>query len=779
MAPAQQLPPETKSATSSKARATRKLPEVLLVDLKVNGQKLPDVVQVEQAGDGTLLLAKSGWIAARLVLPTSPRTLSDGTEAFALESVAGLRWRIDRSVLALEIQAPPSAFAASTLAFNPAAPLPPTPPAPGVMLNYDLSIARTPREAGMTSGAFVEAIAFSSFGSLVASGVFTSGASQSRFQRLDTYWRLDMPQRLESLIVGDAIGSGGAWSSPVRFGGVRWGRDFGMRPGFITMPQVALSGQAALPSTLDILVNNVRRPSQSVPPGPFDLPNIPVVTGAGEVSLVLRDMLGRETLVQQSYYASPRLLAPGLFDFSVEAGRLRTGYGRDSRYGDAFAAGTVRAGLSASLTAEARLELQAQRRAAGLEVAGLLGTWAVARGALAVSSDSLQGFAERGQMIRTGIERTTPRGSGSLQYEYATRGFAPLGEPAIARVTSQRTRERWLAALGGPLGGRLSGGVNLLRQTRWDGDKLTSVGLSADMSAGGQTHIGVAINKRLGTDRGWTAAINITMPLESGAFTSTRVQRNDDGRLVGEVSASMNPPPGPGLGWRVDASTEPGRRARGGLHYKTSFAEFTADASADAQGEVALRAGARGTLGWLGGVPFAARPVGERGVALVEVEGLEGVPVRRSNQIVATTDSRGLAFIPGLLPWQVNKLEIDSADLPMDVEIEETVRLVVPYARSGTVVQFPVRRSRQVMVVLRQVGGQPVPEGAIVRLEGGAQFIVGRRGEAWLTDLPQQDHHSLSVNWPTGACRLMLELPAAQDAMPAKLGPLICDMVAP
>ena len=127
----------------------------------------------------------------------------------------------------------------------------------------------------------------------------------------------------------------------------------------------------------------------------------------------------------------------------------------------------------------------------------------------------------------------------------------------------------------------------------------------------------------------------------------------------------------------------------------------------------------------------------------------------------------------------MNKLEIDSADLPMDVEMEQTVRQIVPYARSGTVVKFPMRRTRQVMVVLRQSGGHPVPEGALVRLDGGSEFIVGRRGEAWLTDLPQPDRQSLSVSWSNGACRLMLELPAAQDAMPAKLGPLICEKVAP
>ena len=80
-------------------------------------------------------------------------------------------------------------------------------------------------------------------------------------------------------------------------------------------------------------------------------------------------------MVVQSYYASPRLLAPGLSDFSIEGGKLRTGLGQDSQYADAFGAVTWRQGLTNSLTgwdpkdeAKQRLnfvEFQQEREAAG------------------------------------------------------------------------------------------------------------------------------------------------------------------------------------------------------------------------------------------------------------------------------------------------------------------------------------------------------------------------------------------------------------------------------
>jgi outer membrane usher protein FimD/PapC len=67
--------------------------------------------------------------------------------------------------------------------------------------------------------------------------------------------------------------------------------------------------------------------TSSVQPGPFQLTNVPIVTGAGQMQLVVRDLLGRETVISQSYCIAPVLLAPGVTDFSFEAGALRENYG--------------------------------------------------------------------------------------------------------------------------------------------------------------------------------------------------------------------------------------------------------------------------------------------------------------------------------------------------------------------------------------------------------------------------------------------------------------------
>ena len=178
-------------------------------------------------------------------------------------------------------------------------------------------------------------------------------------------------------------------------------------------------------------------------------------------------------------------------------------------------------------------------------------------------------------------------------------------------------------------------------------------------------------------------------------------------------------------------------------------------------------------MGLLAGLPFASRAVGQGSFAVVDVGGLAGVQVKRSHQVVATTDERGLALVPGLLPWQKNQIEIDPIDLPLDVEVGNVVQQVTPYPGSGSVVRFAVRRTRQALVVLHQPGGQPVPVGTRVRLlPDGPEFIAGRRGEVWLTDLAET-RQAVQVRWPGGGCQLELEVPDA-DGLPGNIGPLAC-----
>jgi outer membrane usher protein len=130
--------------------------------------------------------------------------------------------------------------------------------------------------------------------------------------------------------------------------------------------------------------------------------------------------------------------------------------------------------------------------------------------------------------------------------------------------------------------------------------------------------------------------------------------------------------------------------------------------------------------------------------------------------------------VTGLLPYQLNQLTLDADLLPFDMDIGGIRETVVPYARSGALVNFPVKRSRDALVVLQQPDGAPVPAGARVTVTPGHQaFIVVRRGEVYLLDL--SDDNRIDVRWRQGGCTLVLKMaPWVPGAEPPRIGPLVC-----
>ena len=175
--------------------------------------------------------------------------------------------------------------------------------------------------------------------------------------RLDTTFAYSDPESLITYRGGDAITGGLNWTRPIRFGGVQVQRNFGLRSDLITAPLPTFSGSAAVPSTLDVYMNNTKTYTQDVPPGPFQVNNLPLISG-GEARLVLRDATGREVETTMPFYTSARLLREGLTYFSAEAGAPRVYYGTnsDSYVDKAFASASVRHGMYDWLTLEGHAE---------------------------------------------------------------------------------------------------------------------------------------------------------------------------------------------------------------------------------------------------------------------------------------------------------------------------------------------------------------------------------------------------------------------------------------
>ena len=241
--------------------------------------------------------------------------------------------------------------------------------------------------------------------------------------RLNSNWTLSNPDTLTRYRVGDFITGGLGWSRPVRLGGAQFALDFSLRPDLVTIPLPDISGVAAVPSTVDVLVNGTRVLSTQAQTGPFVIPQLPVISGANNVSLAITDALGRQVVTTLPFYTGGGLLAPGLQTFSVETGLVRLGYGTVSNdYDSAAASGTWRRGLSDVFTIEAHAEATKNLLLGGGGGVLNLANLALLNFGVAGSSSSRRG----GLLLQVGIARLARPFSLNVNATWTQRGYSDI-----------------------------------------------------------------------------------------------------------------------------------------------------------------------------------------------------------------------------------------------------------------------------------------------------------------------------------------------------------------
>ena len=99
----------------------------------------------------------------------------------------------------------------------------------------------------------------------------------------------------------------------------------------------------------------VRR--EALPPGPFEIANLPVTNGLSGVQYVVHDAFGRTQEYSTRAYSSPTILPKGLSDFSYAVGMRRDEFGASSfSYGRLALLAQHRLGLTDRVTGGYRLE---------------------------------------------------------------------------------------------------------------------------------------------------------------------------------------------------------------------------------------------------------------------------------------------------------------------------------------------------------------------------------------------------------------------------------------
>ena len=740
----------------------------LLLDVDINQQ--PGRETALLLGTGTTpykgLYAKGSDLARwRLRLPSTQPRLFQGEQFYALDAIPGLSYRVDGATQTLWISAPPTDFTGTIVdGLITQHPRPQHTPWGG-FLNYDFLAARS---SGLNSvNGLFEAGLFNDWG--VGTSTFL-GQSLHRagrpFVRLDTVWTHDDPDNMTTLKLGDNITAGGMTGLPTRFGGIQYGTNFSTQPYYVTFPLPTLKGEAALPSTVQLYVNGVLKSTQQVPPGPFTVPAVPVVTGAGQATMVVQDMLGRQQVISAPFYATSNLLKSGLDDYSFSVGELRDNYGLASNdYGPFAASGVFRHGFSSDVTGELRGEVSP-----GLQDASLGGTYATpATGAVNLAMAGSHGNLGDGVLGLLGLQQQWQTFNAGANLQLASPRFTELGYNGLPAP-----RKQIAANVGAFLGRSSSAALSYLDQ---DSPLFGHVRLlTASYSVGVFSNGFVALNAfhTLGGDGNNGAIVTFTLPLGKRSNVSVGVQRqNNVDHAFAQVQENL--PAGTGSGYRVSAEMGPEAVNQAEYDYQSNVGTYRVGAMNGA-GQTTYQGEASGALAFIGGSVSATRQI-TSSFGLVQVPGVPDVTVYADNQPVAVTDKNGDALVPMLRPYENNPISLDAATLPLAAQVNTLTAIAVPRYGSGVVVKFPVTSGRGATFTIKLADGQPLPAGATVRIVGQQQYFpVGLNGEVYLTGL--EAHNVIAASWDHHSCRLNVNMRQTQDPLP-DLGTFICKLAPP
>ncbi|WP_051749805.1 fimbria/pilus outer membrane usher protein [Sphingobium chlorophenolicum] len=742
-------PPPAAMASDLPVAVTASVP----VPARIWAMPVGVVVNGRSLGDTGLVVLSQGQLFVRRDMPGQwglrlPEGLArirvEGADYASLEGVPGLSARLDGSGSTLLIDAEPSLFSATH--FGPARQAPPVMEAVSAQyLGYDLILSRwSGKWAGST---LLDAGASGEWGVVGTTALLQQGLGGPGAVRLDSNYIRDFPDRRLRLTLGDTVTRGGEWNRPIRFAGIRLGTDFALTPSDITYPLPRLSGSSTLPSVVELAAVSSRQ-SMAVQPGDFAIDYQPVFTGAGEVTMTVRDMNGTARTVTQSFYTSPRLLREGLDDFSLEAGVARRDFGGSSfAYGEPFAAGFWRHGLGGGLTLGGRAEASGDVRMAGLGLGAILSSW----GEVALSAAAAQSHWGTGLLWRAQAQRITARYSVTASYTREDADFVQVG----ADGPPPGKRRELIVAGSLTLGRRGSINADYLENDADGGYRFATSSLSYAASLGPAWITLGARRTRFSDSRNDSLFGSFTLPLGSRSNAGLFVQGSR-----AAASFSQTPPPDSGWGYRLLAARQRNDLSQweAGATWRTGAGDIDLSMARMA-GAGGVRLQAHGALLRAGGKIVAA-PQLDYAFAVVDVGADQDVTVLFENRPVARKAGQGRrAVVTGLQPYAANRIAVDLDDLPIDTAVTSAEQVAVPGYRKAVAIRFARTSARPVTLRLVDGDGAPVEQGLTVIVEGSEPGISGHDGEIFLADA--REGQGIVLTGPGMTCRAVV--PALPD----------------
>ncbi|WP_341792874.1 MULTISPECIES: fimbria/pilus outer membrane usher protein [unclassified Rickettsia] len=660
-----------------------------------------------------------------------------------LNLLQGTNYRLDEETLALEIKFPPNQMKLQQ--FN-AIEVPEQEiagkPINGAFLNYDLTLTDT-SDAKYLAG-FQELNYFCEYGTLSNIFVMRSAPINSSFKpqknfkrdyniftRLETNWTFDNVENVARWRIGDSLTKAADWSNSSRFIGLQYATNFSIRPNLITHPLLEFAGKSELPSTLDVYANSSSIFHGESKVGDFNVFNLPVITGRGDLVVKTQDITGKIQTVTIPYYVAPVLLTKGLSNFSFASGIQRQNFAVESNEYQYFITNAdYMYGVSDYWTTGMHFESLKSFGTIGTTNNVQIGNYGVITASLASNIHNIN----NAQRVLIGYSYESSSWDFNANISKNGNNYYDIYNYPL--LTSSEISYQMSAGYNGETLGSIS--VNFLSfasdTSERKSKRLQIISTSYQRDITQNTFFNITAGTDLNRKHQHTFAY-MTFGMNLGGSKSASVSNSYQNKYNTKqinFSAPISTP----LGFGYTANLMQGKTTDYNLQFNrngqigdAALYLYKYNKNLTSQLEV------KGSIVTLDKDFYFTRPINDS-LALVKVGKLKDVAIYNNNLITGYTNKDGKVLIPNVLPYISSEIRLDDETLPLDTEFNSLALKVAPKWKSAVVVDFGVTIVNSVEMVLVDGNKQVVPFDKIVTIEGiEEELFVGYNGKLYIHNI--------------------------------------------
>ncbi|WP_421511224.1 fimbria/pilus outer membrane usher protein [Enterobacter sp. JS8-1] len=578
------------------------------------------------------------------------------------------------------------------------------------------------------------------------------------FQSQSTWLMRDIRSLNSQLRVGDAWTAGDVFDS-VAFRGVQLASSDSMLPDSQRGFAPTIRGVAHSFAKVSISQNGYVIYETWVAAGPFVINDLFPGAQSGDLQVTVTESDGSKRVFTQPFSAVPFMRRQGSLKYSLNAGRFHSGSG-DTHAPD-FVEGALFYGLTSQMTVYGGIRGADNYQAAALGIGQGFGVF----GSLGVDDTVARsrlpdGKDVTGQAWRIQYQKdfsATGTAFNLASYRYATGNyyeFSELNQSDSQQLRLNNRRSRSQITFSQTLGSLGSLSVSAWMQDYWHTsgqDKTIHVGWYSSwrgISWGlGYYYTDSALERN--PER--TLSFNITVPLNKwlpDSSVSYFTNHNNRGMSTQQMSLNGTALANRNLNYSVQQSV-----ASGGQNDSTSLAmQYNGGYGNVSLGYDHSRSGNNMTLGLAGGVIATqygvtlSQPLGDT-VALLRVPEAANVQPEGYNGI--HTDSRGYAVMPSLLAYRRNSINLDTATLGENADVEQSGLTLIPTSGAVVLANYKTHIGYRVLFSLR-FRGEPLPFGAQVEViehnrSAANRSMVADSGQAYVSGVPERG--TLRASW--------------------------------